>query len=117
PLAYCSTVASGVIEFRRPLGGTGALATFKVVVDGLEVLQLRSGESARFDVVPGEHTIEARAANRPRAPPTVLVSESPKPLVIEMGMPGFWAGLQPGSYKRRKESISCTLVALPPPPS
>ena len=110
-------MSPGEVEFRRPWGGTGGLVRLKVFVDEVEVLRLQPGESARLAVEPGEHTIQARLANRASLPLTIQVEDDGEVLAIEIALPGSWDTLRPGSYKGRKESLKCTLVDLPAPPS
>ena len=86
-------------------------------MDEVKVLRLKPGETARLAVEPGEHRIQARAANRSSLPLTILVQDDGDALIVEVDPGGPWDTLRPGSYKGRKESITCRLVGLPPPPA
>jgi hypothetical protein len=75
-------VGSGEVQFRRPWGGAGGLVRMKVDIDGTASLTL-----------------------------IVRVEMGEAPLVVEVAPPGPWENLRPGSYKRRKEILTCRVVA------
>jgi len=103
-------VSTGEVEFRRPWGGGGDLVRMKVDIDGSEVVRLRAGETARLAVAEGEHTVQARMQNTASLPLTVHVEIDGDPLVVEVSPPGPWENLRPGSYKRRKQILTCRVV-------
>jgi hypothetical protein len=105
-------VSTGEVEIRRPWGGAGVLAPVKVDIDGTQVARLRAGESVCLDVACGEHMIEARLRNTASLPLTVYVEVDGDPLIVEVSPPGPWEILRPGSYKRRKQLLTCMLVEL-----
>jgi len=83
----------------------------KVDIDGTEVVRLRAGETIRLTVAEGEHSIRARMQNTASLTLIVRVEMGEAPLVVEVAPPGPWENLRPGSYKRRKEILTCRVVA------
>jgi len=82
----------------------------KVDIDGTEVLRLRAGETVRLSVAEGEHAVRVRMQNAASLPLTVRVDLDGEALVVEVSPPGPWENLRPGSYKRRKQILTCRVV-------